>query len=124
MADTIETRVAQGVALLDEKLPGWVNRIDLDKLDLASTCDCILGQEFKGHPDVDMEDDGNDEGWPTASPFDIGVRELFVAAQFTNPEHAARSHGFNASSPSLPGEFAALTAGWKRVVLARRAVTA
>jgi hypothetical protein len=124
MTDTIETRVAQGVALLDEKLPGWDERIDLDNLELDNTCNCILGQEFCHHPDVDMEDDGNDEGWPAASPFDIGVRELFDAVRFTNPEHAARSHGFDASSPSMPGEFDTLTAEWKRVILARRAVTA
>ena len=41
---TIEERVAKGAALLDEKVPGWEEKIDLDHL-LMGTCQhCILGQ--------------------------------------------------------------------------------
>jgi hypothetical protein len=40
----IETRVQYGAQGLDEYLPGWADSIDLDKLDLESTCHCILGQ--------------------------------------------------------------------------------
>lgn len=36
--------VERGAALLDEKLPGWENDIDLEKLDLAHDCKCVLGQ--------------------------------------------------------------------------------
>ena len=46
MSDTIKARVARGVALLDRTLADWGERIDLDRLNLASPCNCILGQEF------------------------------------------------------------------------------
>jgi hypothetical protein len=36
--------VERGAALLDERLPGWYEKIDLDKLDLASCENCVLGQ--------------------------------------------------------------------------------
>lgn len=42
------TRVARGVALLDRKAPGWVDRIDLDTLELSSAFDCVLGQLYRG----------------------------------------------------------------------------
>lgn len=52
MTDTIETRVARGVALLDEVRPGWWREsvpepyapIDLDRLDLASCENCAVAQ--------------------------------------------------------------------------------
>jgi hypothetical protein len=39
--------VARGAALLDEKLPGWHERIDLEILDLSETSVCVLGQLFE-----------------------------------------------------------------------------
>ena len=39
-------RVEKGAALLDEKLPGWESNIDLDRLQLADTNECVLGQLF------------------------------------------------------------------------------
>lgn len=39
-----EKRVKRGAALLDQKLPGWFVEIDLEKLNLASDCQCVLGQ--------------------------------------------------------------------------------
>lgn len=41
---TAEERVAAGAALLDTKVPGWRDRIDMDILDLDSTVCCIIGQ--------------------------------------------------------------------------------
>lgn len=110
---SIPERVAKGVALLDKTLAGWDGRIDLDRLDLSSTCDCILGQEFEAHSDVDMDDD-----WSGSSPFDVGVRELFTR-WFVDAEQEARLHGFNAIG-STAEEFDALEAEWRRVILARR----
>ena len=42
--------VARGVALLDERLPGWDEEIDVDNLKLSDSCGCVLGQLF-GHYD-------------------------------------------------------------------------
>lgn len=40
----IEERVRRGAELMDEKMPGWFLRVDLDSLDMASPCRCVLGQ--------------------------------------------------------------------------------
>ena len=42
----IPDRIQAGVELLDAHLPGWHNRVDLDGLDLRSTCRCVVGQLF------------------------------------------------------------------------------
>lgn len=42
----IRRRVKKGARLLDEHMPGWVEKIIPGRLDLASTSYCILGQTF------------------------------------------------------------------------------
>lgn len=37
-------RVAAGAAFLDERMPGWAERIDLGRLDLDDECNCVIGQ--------------------------------------------------------------------------------
>jgi hypothetical protein len=54
----VEDRVARGATILDKKRPGWVDLIDLGKLDLASNRQCVLGQVF--------------------GSFDLGSREVDV----------------------------------------------
>lgn len=44
----IATRVAKGVAMLDERRPGWEGQIDLITLDIMSTDTCVLGQVYGG----------------------------------------------------------------------------
>jgi hypothetical protein len=39
-----EQKIAQGVAYLDEKVPGWWDKVDLDTLELDSCVKCVLGQ--------------------------------------------------------------------------------
>jgi hypothetical protein len=39
-----EARVAKGIALLDEKIPDWVDRIDLDTLDIGNGNHCVTAQ--------------------------------------------------------------------------------
>jgi hypothetical protein len=41
-----EARVARGVALLDEKRPGWSREVNPDTLDMRSNTLCVLGQLF------------------------------------------------------------------------------
>lgn len=41
-------RIAKGAVFLDERQPGWRRRVDLDKLDLFSLDDCVLGQVYGG----------------------------------------------------------------------------
>ncbi len=41
-----ETRVARGVALLDEKCPDWRTEVNPDILDMTSNTACVLGQLY------------------------------------------------------------------------------
>jgi hypothetical protein len=103
---TIPERIARGAALLDEKLPGWVDQIDLDRLDLGSPCRCILGQTWDG---------GTIPGY---SRFETHANALGLG------DDEEIEHGFNASGGDYfedAPEYRALTAEWKRVILARLA---
>lgn len=42
----INDRVARGAALLDEKRPGWLGEISLDRLAMLSGTECALGQLY------------------------------------------------------------------------------
>lgn len=46
MDTDVAGRVARGVALLDERLPGWVDRVNTIKLDIQNCERCVLGQVF------------------------------------------------------------------------------
>jgi hypothetical protein len=46
-----EARVARGVALLDEKRPGWRTQVNPDTLDMASDFNCVLGQLYGRYSD-------------------------------------------------------------------------
>lgn len=105
MTDTIETRVARGVALLGEKAPAWANMINLDLLDLSSECRCVLGQAW-----------GGDEAF---DPYWAAVEELFP--EDADADGQAVAHGFDSRSGDL--DFDELTAEWRRVIEARRSAT-
>jgi hypothetical protein len=51
MSRTIAERAAAGAVFLDERLPGWHERIDLGALRLDSPCRCVLGQLDGGGDD-------------------------------------------------------------------------
>lgn len=44
MAERLTTRVARGAEYLDEVRPDWWRSVNLERLDLVSGDDCILGQ--------------------------------------------------------------------------------
>jgi len=95
--------VARGVALLDETVPGWRDRIDLDTLDVESTSACVLGQVFA----ADAEHDGWYGGWG------VGMRDLFGE---TDEVHSV-PHGFEAptdndETSSRTNNYARLNEAW------------
>lgn len=74
MGDYTE-RVAAGAALLDEKRPGWWQRIDLSTLRMENGCACILGQEYAqdyADADCDGEADEMADGYEYACGVLIG----------------------------------------------------
>lgn len=44
---SLPKNVVRGAEFLDENLPGWEKKIDLETLDLSSTCGCVLGQQLR-----------------------------------------------------------------------------
>jgi hypothetical protein len=91
--------VARGAALLDEKLPGWDERIDLADLQLASCYRCVLGQLFGRYP---VPAEGG------FSPYGLGIAALGIGDE--NPSR----YGFDGrDADSLTGE-------WRRVITQRR----
>jgi hypothetical protein len=119
--ETIPARVARGAALLDEKLPGWIERIDLDELDLANCFGCVLGQTF-----FNEWDEAEYTIHAECTPYDFGASELFdIEASYASVMLAREPgvYGFTGVPEETDKEraFDALTAEWKRVILARRA---
>lgn len=108
---TIAARVAAGAAWLDEHDPEWwredapedptltrdAQPIDLDRLDLASPCGCVLGYRWGSY--TDAVHDGRLAG---LSPVDLGFRARDLAGAGLRNEHPE------------------LTAEWRRVIRERR----
>lgn len=90
--DTVNERVERGAALLDEKRPGWPEAVDLGRLNIRSTCDCIAGQ-LGGFRET------------TQSLGLYGVTEDVM-------------HGFEADDDDA--EYAALTDAWRDLIQQRR----
>lgn len=101
MANTISERVARGARLMDEREPGWFKRVDVDRLDMLSPRDDVLGQTW----------DGPVPSWssPSSTHYD---------ALFPDPvNEVASGYGFDGKSRR---ELTLLGEEWKRVILARR----
>ena len=47
--EEVNVRVRNGARWLDENFPGWVDRIDLETLNLSNGESCICGQVFAPH---------------------------------------------------------------------------
>jgi hypothetical protein len=111
MSGTIAERAAAGAVFLDERLPGWHQRIDLGTLWLMSPCRCVLGQL----------DGGGDDGLST--PF--GRQLAALGLQLRSDE--ARSLGFDLYDPDGngedddPGAWEDLNDAWAAQVRSRRA---
>ena len=90
--------VERGAELLDRELPGWDERIDLDRLDLGSTCNCIVGQLNPAQAHLKHR------------RYDKGIAALGV-------ENAPAKYGFNVWGQQ---RFESLTNAWKRLIAGRR----
>jgi hypothetical protein len=99
---TIAERVARGAALLDEREPGWWKRIDLGKLDLASTCRCVLGQLWDDAPEL----------WFDTGPYKRALDELGLYHGKDEDLGFDREDGEH---------YPPLTAAWRELIEDRRA---
>ena len=89
---TIAERVARGAALLDQHMPGWENKVNLNILDIGLMDDCILGQCYGRYWD--------------------GARALKVFGR------SSASLGFDAGDNK--GDYELLTEAWAQLIEARR----
>lgn len=108
---SIARRVAAGARFLDEREPGWWERIDLYLLDMRSQCGCVLGQLAT---DLNL--------WSSVV-MRFGLRRPGMHI-FDPKAPTDCALGFNARGapgPAQDREYAALEAEWKRVITARRA---
>lgn len=94
------SRVARGIALMDEKWPDWATEIDLERLDIEDASYCVTaqyaGQKF-GYAD-----------------FSEGRRRLDLSTE------SYVGHGFNVE-PGDFGAYAILNRLWRDEILRRRA---
>lgn len=83
--------VARGVALLDEKVPGWRERIDLSELNVAGFYSCPLGQ--------------------VGGDYEVGAK---LVGLVVGP--ATVEHGFYLGE-DVPGTFEELNAAWREAIV-------
>jgi hypothetical protein len=111
---TIADLIAAGMAVLDQRAPGWLDRIDLERLDMAfgvhepspGSCGCVLAQ-------VDAQTKQSGVG----HYIDARIRLIGDDADANGFEWAV-DHGFNSDGDV---DFEELTEAWRQVILARRA---
>lgn len=90
---TLDERVAAGAAFLDERYPGWVERIDLDGLEMDDCANCIIGQ---------------------------AVGNYFDLFRMPDQDDRAASLGFNTEAEEHPWDMGRLEHAWRRLIEARR----
>jgi hypothetical protein len=136
---TISERVAWGAAWLDDKYPGWVDRIDLAALEMSDCNACILGQVYTGLvPEAERNQllaqaisdvtSGYPDSEQWAAEYLQEVREGKMGGyQVLTDVHQLIAdgtvHGFAAVSDGEDGEdteYQLLLDEWTRVILSRR----
>lgn len=112
-----EEQINRGIAVLDEKQPGWENRIDLKTLTLSSICHCVVGQ-LVGNVKTAVWEDASVKRYSSFLMELTGASERMHIVESVN-------YGFD-----LDPEFATypnydvLTAEWKTAIWARLAENA
>jgi hypothetical protein len=102
-----EENIKAGASLLDEKIPGWMERQNLMKFDLKYSCSCVLG----------WAEDTRDY-WTT-------LEKLFPGKSEQELLDLAAEHGFNikfmqASADQGYQDYSTLTDEWKVFIAERR----
>lgn len=105
----LDPRVEKGAALLDEKNPGWAEKIDVDTLEIGDYCGCVIGQAY-GIGDV-------------IDRYFVALEGLGVVdpgAWYGDPKGEEAAHGF-----FVPiHEEERITQDWRLAILARRTTSA
>jgi len=94
--DPIAQRAAAGARFLDQRTPGWENRINTETLNIASGNNCALGQVY--------------------GSYGVGLSLTGAAPQ-------SMSLGFS-STGNIDREYELLTQAWRKEVQDRRSLVA
>jgi hypothetical protein len=124
---TISDRVQRGAALLDARFPGWVDQVNLSTLNLASGCDCILGQRFgdfaQGARLVHLAPETSSVRMGDSSRSRLDAHGFLV--DYTPEEYAAfkarARRATDAAMARSDAEYAELTREWTKLITDRRA---
>lgn len=91
--------IERGMALLDEKVPGWEHRVDLKTLDLNDCTECVVGQLFQTY-----------------------INRLTTLGR--EADHFPHRFGFSLDWDNWRTTWGGLTTAWKRAIRTRRAEVA
>lgn len=105
-----DEEIARGVDVLNERVPDWRARIDVDALKMDNVTRCVIGQVLDVRSIMPF-DDGSTAGWPGAitalSDIPPGPRGYTSTAQ----REWTRRHGFDTIGGGL--RYDELTQAWK-----------
>jgi hypothetical protein len=111
MIDTIQERVSAGARALDALNPGWEYKINLDRLNVASPENCVLGQLYAHYGDAPDALRDNEVG--------LGFYAEGVGAvdSMSFEDYWARAHVI---SDQINNEYRDLTNNWHELITCRR----
>lgn len=120
-AEAAYAAVDRGIAWLDEKCPNWFNEIDLDRLQMRDSFDCILGQTVNCLAPELLEVSPDVAGfWLVLDKYNSGHASFSV-----NDDNWAESLGFDVTisrtSKELSTTFEMLQIAWTERIKERRA---
>jgi hypothetical protein len=102
--------VRAGAALLDQRNPGWADRIDVTTLRVSNCRACVLGQLYSGFTD------GYELGRRALIPADVYVSDVPRGTHYW-----AIRHGFHVPDGNQQDRFERLRTEWVKAIKARRA---
>jgi hypothetical protein len=111
MIDTIQERVSAGARALDALNPGWEDKINLDRLDVANPQLCVLGQLYGEYCDAPsgLRDNEIERG------FYANVAEAIDGMSFET--YIARAQVIR---DQINTEYQDLTNSWRELITCRR----
>lgn len=125
-------RIARGMEWLDAERAGWLDRIDMSRLDVGCPCNCLLGQEFDLEKPRNKQIERVIHAWDFMQDgFDCGLHyaaSLFNLSSQTRTVEWAVQHGFSIERELLDclydGDadvaYGVLTDQWREAILARQ----